>query len=465
MAIYVCQMCGYEYDEEAEGIEFSNLDEDWTCPICASPKSFFELKGSEDEDESEGEKKSSKESSSGKDSGRKLEKGIIDIQKIADTGKSIDEPMETLQTVPNFDDIVFLGAQLCKIPLNDDAFVNTETVIGKKAKKPLIINSPVYISHMSFGALSKRAKIALAKGSNIANTAICSGEGGILPEEKAAAGKYIFEYVPNQYSVNDENLKGSDAIEIKIGQGTKPGLGGHLPGEKVTEEIAKIRNMPVGKDIVSPSHFSDIKCPEDLENLIQELRKRSDGRPIGVKISAGHIEKDLEFIAKTTADFVTIDGRGGATGSSPKELKNSSSVPTVFALSRAAKYIRENNIEIDLVITGGFRTSSDFAKALAMGADAVAIASAAIIALGCERYRICHTGRCPTGIATQDETLSSRINIEDGARKVSNFLNVSTEELRMFARSNGVDDVHKLSTDDLQTTSMEISEFTDIKHV
>ncbi len=465
MDIYVCQMCGYEYDEEAEGVEFKNLDEDWICPICASPKSFFEKKESAESTQTEEKKSTEKFDISKIDDNRVLEKSVIDIQKIAETGKSIDEPMETLQTVPNFDDIVFLGAQLSRIPLNDDSFVNTETVIGRKAKKPLIINSPIYISHMSFGALSKRAKIALAKGSNIANTAICSGEGGILPEERAAAGKYIFEYVPNLYSVNDENLKASDAIEIKIGQGTKPGLGGHLPGEKVTEEIAKIRNKPVGKDIYSPSHFSDIKTPEDLNNLIEDLRKRSDGRPIGVKISAGHVEKDLEFISKTTADFVTIDGRGGATGSSPKEVKSSSAVPTVFALNRAVKYIRENNMEIELVITGGLRTSSDFAKAIAIGADAVAIASAAIIALGCKRFRICHTGKCPTGIATQNELLSSRIDIEDGARKVANFLNVSTEELRMFARSNGVADVHELSIDDLETTSMEISEFTGIKHV
>ena len=189
----------------------------------------------------------------------------------------------------------------------------------------MTLEMPVYISHMSFGALSKETKVALAKGSAMARTAMCSGEGGILPEEKAAAYKYIFEYVPNLYSVTDENLASSDAIEIKIGQGTKPGMGGHLPGDKVTPEIAEIRNKPLGQDVISPSKFPGINSVSDLKNLVSELRERSGGRPVGIKIAAGRIEKDLEFCVQAEPDFITIDGRGGATGASPAIVRDSCS--------------------------------------------------------------------------------------------------------------------------------------------
>ncbi|EQG02495.1 FMN-dependent dehydrogenase family protein, partial [Clostridioides difficile 840] len=377
----------------------------------------------------------------------------------------IIEPMRTKLPVISWDDILIMGAQLNPLPLNEHDEVNTTTIIGKKAKKPMIIENPVYISHMSFGALSKELKIALAKGAAQNKTAMCSGEGGILPEEKEASYKYIFEYVPNKYSVTEENLKNSDAIEIKIGQGTKPGMGGHLPGEKVTEEIAKVRNKPVGQDVISPSCFEEIQSKEDLKKLVDELREVSEGRPIGVKISAGHIEKDMEFIAYAKPDFVTIDGRGGATGASPKLLKDATSIPTIFALYRARKYIDTHGLDIDLVITGGLRISTDFAKAIAMGADAVAIASSALMAAACQQYRICGSGKCPVGVATQDEELRKRLHIENSANRVANFLNVSLEELKTFARISGHKDIHDLSVDDLYTVNSEISNYTNIQHV
>ena len=245
---------------------------------------------------------------------------------------------------------------------------------------------------MSFGALSREIKVALAKGSALAKTAMCSGEGGILPEEKAASYKYIFEYIPNKYSATDENLKSSDAIEIKIGQGTKPGMGGHLPGEKVTDEIAAIRGRNPGEDIQSPSKFPEIQTKEDLRDMVSMLRERSEGRPIGIKIAAGRIEKALEYCVFAEPDFITIDGRGGATGSSPLLLREATSIPTIYALARARKYLDSVHSDISLVITGGLRVSADFAKALAMGADAVAIASAGLIAAACQQYRICGSG-------------------------------------------------------------------------
>ena len=384
---------------------------------------------------------------------------------MAITGKTIISAMGTKLPVVSWKDILILGGQLNKMPLLDHEEVSLKTVIGKNAKKPMILESPVFVSHMSFGALSKEAKTALAIGTSKVKTAICSGEGGILPEEFENAYQYIFEYVPNKYSVNDENLKKVSAIEIKIGQGTKPGMGGHLPAEKVTEEIAKIRGKKVNEDIISPSKFEEIKTKEDLKALVSELRTKSEGRPIGIKIAAGHIEEDLEFACFAKPDFITIDGRGGATGASPKIIKDATTVPTIYALYRARKYLDEHNEDISLIITGGLRTSADFAKAIAMGADAIAIATAAMIAIGCQQYRICNSGRCPVGIGTQDPELRKRFNIEKSSKRLENYFNVINEELRTFARITGNNDIHKLSNYDIVTTNSEISKNTNIKYV
>ena len=372
--------------------------------------------------------------------------------------------MSTQMPMPGWDDILMLGAQLNPPPLDDDVAVDTTTVIGKHAKKPMVLDSPIYISHMSFGALSREIKIALAQGSAMAKTAMCSGEGGILPEEKQAAYKYIFEYIPNKYSVTSENLRTSDAIEIKIGQGTKPGMGGHLPGEKVTAEIADIRGKKQGEDIQSPSKFPELNSKEDLRSMVNTLRELSEGRPIGIKIAAGNIERDLEYCVFAEPDFVTIDGRGGATGSSPLFLREATSVPTIYALSRARKYLDSVHSEISLVITGGLRVSADFAKALAMGADAVAIASAALIAAACQQYRICGSGNCPVGVATQNPELRGRMQTSAAALRVANFLNVSCKELETFARVTGNSSVHDLSMEQLITLNRDIAEYTGIRH-
>ncbi len=232
----------------------------------------------------------------------------------------------------------------------------------------------------------------------------------------------------------------------------------------MTPEIAQIRNKPLGEDVISPSRFPGINNADDLKNLVNELRERSEGRPIGIKIAAGRIEKDLEFCVYAKPDFITIDGRGGATGASPAIIRDSTSVPTIYALYRARKYLDSIRSSIDLVITGGLRVSSDFAKAIAMGADAVAIASAAMVAAACQQYRICGSGMCPVGVATQDEKLRERLQIDAASRRVENYLKCSAEELRTFARITGNDDIHGLSVDDLCTISREISEHTNITH-
>lgn len=478
MKRYRCLMCGYIYDETKEGAKFTDLPDSWTCPMCGVPKSMFE-EIEEETAEAELPDIPEKEISSGTvdadgDISEYLQEYarpnddkeiyMSDIHQMAKTGKSIIAPMSTAKPVVSWDDILIMGNQLNPPPLLESEEVSLKTVIGKNAKKPMTIESPVYITHMSFGALSKRAKIALSKGSAAVKTAMASGEGGILPEEKENAYRYIFEIIPNMYSVTDENLKSSDAIEIKIGQGTKPGMGGHLPGAKVTAEIAKVRGKIQGEDIISPSKFPDINSKDDLKAFVTELRERSEGRPIGIKIAAGRIEDDLEYVTYAEPDFITIDGRGGATGASPKIIRDSTSLPSIYALYRAKKYLDEHGLDIDLIITGGFRVSSDIAKALAMGAKAVAIGTSAMIAIACQQYRICQSGKCPVGVATQDSRLESRIDIEKSAKRLTNYLTAVNDELKTFARITGHHDIHQLSKTDIITTNREISEYTDIRH-
>ncbi|MBU1652998.1 alpha-hydroxy-acid oxidizing protein [bacterium] len=467
MAVYQCQVCEQLYDEDKEGVKWEDLPDDWVCPVCASLKSMFQAlkEKSEDSPVDDAGESSSPQDGSGR-SVDDLEISMADIHEMARSGRSIIEPMRTKKPVVSWDDILIMGAQLNRIPLNDNIDVITRTVIGPKAEHPLEIETPVYVTHMSYGALSREAKVALSKGSAAAKTAMASGEGGILTDSLANAYKYIFEYVPNRYSATEENLKGVDAIEIKIGQSAKPGMGGHLPANKVTDEIAEVRGFPRGEDIISPAHFEDILTADDLKAKVAWLRGVSGGKPIGVKFAAGNVEADLEAALYSEPDFITIDGRPGATGAAPKTIKAATSVPTIFALYRARKYLREHNIEdVSLVITGGLRISSDFAKALALGADAIAVGTAALIAIGCQQYRICHTGKCPAGITTQDKDLRQRLNVDKGAEGLKNYFTVVTEELKVFARLTGHTDVHDLNLNDLCTTNSEISNHTDVRHV
>jgi glutamate synthase domain-containing protein 2 len=476
MARFECTVCGFSYDEEAESSPWAELPVDWQCPICGASRDYFEpAAGTVDAAARSAEEPTETPSHADTDleaylvewkrTGDKLEPSLDIIQRMATTGTSTLEPMRTTKPVIGWDDLLIKGAQLARLPLNQDQHVSTRTVIGPRSAQPLEISTPIYVSHMSFGALSREVKIALARGSAAVSTAICSGEGGILPEEREAAHRYIFEYVPNRYSVTEEALRSADAIEIKIGQSAKPGMGGHLPGSKVTDEIAEVRGFPARQDIISPAHFEDITNPGELREKVAWLRETSRGRPIGIKLAAGHLEADLEVALTAEPDFITIDGRPGATGAAPKLVKDATSIPTVFALYRARRFLDSRGADaVSLVITGGLRLASDFAKALALGADAVAIATAALVACGCQQYRICHTGRCPVGITTQDPELRARLNVELSARRLENFLRVSTYELEEFARLTGHDDVHGLGPDDLCTTNSEIANHTHIQH-
>jgi glutamate synthase domain-containing protein 2/rubredoxin len=474
MTLYRCSVCNsFEYEPERgnpltkirPGTQPAQFPSDWVCPICGSdpthlkPVSDFPVTDEHAGDGAgylaEWERPSDE-----------LEEYMADIHTMAVTGESIIEPMRTRKPVISWDDILIKGAQIARIPLNKETVVNTRTVIGPRARYPLVIETPVYVTHMSFGALSKEVKIAIAKGTSAVKTAMGSGEGGMLPESRRFAYKYILEYVPNRYSITEENLKSADAIEIKIGQSAEPGLGARLPAEKVTAEIAKIRGYPTGTDIVSPASFEDIKNKDDLKKKVQWLRETSGGKPIGVKIAAGDIEEDLAAVVYAGPDFITIDGRPGATGAALQYIKAATSVPTIFALYRARKYLDMNNIrDISLVITGGLRISPDYAKALCMGADAIAIGTAAIMACACQQYRICDTGDCPVGVTTQKPELRERLKPDISAKRLENYLRVSTEELRDFARLTGNSDVHALSIRNICTTNSEISDHTDIPHV
>jgi len=397
--------------------------------------------------------------------GERFNNKYATIKKLAETGISENSAMRTLKTFPDFNTLLFKGTQLHRMPLNEEVTVSLTTVIGKHAKKPLTLALPFYVSHMSYGAISKEAKVALAKGSTLVDTAMCSGEGGMLPESRQAARHYIYEQGTAAFTYDEAIMKQADAVEIKIGQGVKPGLGGHLPQEKITSEIAGIRKLEKGEAAVAPARLAGIDEIRDLVKRVARIREITDGVPIGIKIATSHLEEDLAMALMAEPDFVTIDCRGGATGSTPKFIKDNVGIPAIFAIRRARRFLDKLNSEVTLCATGGFRDSSDIAKGLALGADVIALATASLIAIGCLQSRICHTGKCPAGIATQDEVLRSLFNEEKALLQFKNFYTGTANELKAFARTNGRDDIHRLAVSDLMTISNEVALHTDIEHV
>ncbi len=344
------------------------------------------------------------------------------IQKMAKTGKSEISPMGTRHTFQDLQTILFRGAQFFRKPLDEKEPVSTKTIIGATAAKPLELEIPYYVSHMSFGALSKEAKIALAMGASAVGTATCSGEGGMHPEERKHATRYIYEIGTTSFTRDENILRQADAVEIKFGQAAKPGMGGHLPGSKVTEEIAAIRGIKPGEDFISPNTQPDIHNSDDLKKLIDHVREVIEGRPVGVKFSAGHVEEDLKFVLAAEPDFITIDCRGGATGAAPEFIRDNVCLPSIYAIRRARKYLDSIGSKVTFCVTGGFRDSADIAKALALGADAVALATSSLLAIGCQQYRICNTGKCPVGIATQDPELRKRFCVPASKQRFINLI-------------------------------------------
>ncbi len=368
-----------------------------------------------------------------------------------------------LANLPRWDDLQILTAQLARRPLLDDAQVGTDVVIGPRAAKPLHLEIPLFVSDMSYGALSEEAKVALSRGAELAGTGICSGEGGMLPEEQAANSRYLYELASAGFGFSLEKVALCQAFHFKGGQGAKTGTGGHLPGAKVSAKIAAVRGLEPGEAAISPATFPDLRTPQDFQRVADEVRAATGGIPIGFKMSAQHIEDDLDFALEASADYVILDGRGGATGAAPDLFKNNISVPTMVALARARRHLdRRGHNDVTLVITGGLRRESDFVKALALGADAVAISNSALQAIGCLAMRACHTNNCPVGIATQREDLRSRLVIENSARRLANYLGATTELMQVLARACGHDHLNGFATQDLTTWKRDVADLTGV---
>ncbi|MFT4523426.1 MAG: glutamate synthase domain-containing protein 2/nitrite reductase [Bacteroidia bacterium] len=368
-------------------------------------------------------------------------------------------------TLPKWEDIQFLPAQLASRPLLDDEKVETTVVIGGKAQKPLYLDLPVFVSDMSFGALSKEAKIALSKGAELAGTGICSGEGGMLPEEQANNSRYFYELASGKFGFSWEKVKKAQAFHFKGGQGAKTGTGGHLPGNKVSKEIAEVRGLKEGENAISPAAFPDLKTPEDFKAFANEVRSKTGGIPIGFKIAASHIEADIDFALAVGVDYIILDGRGGGTGSAPTILRNNINVPTIPALARARKHLDAMGAtDVTLIITGGLRVAEDFAKALMLGADAVAVSNSALQAIGCLGMRACSSNNCPVGIATQKESLRSRLIIDSSAQQLGNFFVASNALIQVVARACGHDHISKFNKNDLSTFNYEMHQLTGIEY-
>ena len=368
--------------------------------------------------------------------------------------------------LPHWDDIQIMAAQMATKPLLEDINVETELVIGPEAKKPLRLTIPLFVSDMSFGALSEEAKIALAKGAELAGTGICSGEGGMLPEEQEANSRYFYEYASAGFGYKEELLNKVQAFHFKGGQGAKTGTGGHLPGNKNKGKISQVRNIPEGTSAISPPTFKNLSSAAEFKDFADRVREITGGIPIGFKLSANHIEEDIQFALDASADYIILDGRGGGTGAAPEMFRDHISVPTIPALARARAYLDKQGASgrVTLIITGGLRVPIDFVKALALGADGVAVSNSAMQAIGCVAARMCNTNNCPAGIATQKEDLRQRLNIEKSSTQLHNFFNASVELMQVMARACGHYNFSQFTKRDLATWHREMALLSGIKY-
>lgn len=368
--------------------------------------------------------------------------------------------------LPHWDDLQVMVAQMATKPLLEDAVVNTELVIGPAAQKPLRLKIPLFVSDMSFGALSEEAKVALATGAELAGTGICSGEGGMLPEEQAANSRYFYELASAGFGYQEQLLKNVQAFHFKGGQGAKTGTGGHLPGNKNTGKISQVRGIPEGEPAISPPTFKDLTSPADFKTFADRVREVTGGIPIGFKLSANHIEQDIQFALDASADYIILDGRGGGTGAAPEMFRDHISVPTIPALARARRYLDEQGASgrVTLIITGGLRVPMDFVKALALGADGVAVSNSAMQSIGCVAARMCNTNNCPAGIATQKADLRQRLNVEKSSVQLKNFFEASVELMQVMARACGHDALGKFSKNDLASWHREMPSLAGVRY-
>lgn len=393
-----------------------------------------------------------------------MEQWVLDVKQRASSGKPLVSGgrSDKLNKV-SFDGLVFVPAQLTKRPV--DYFreeVDSETVIGKMSKHPVKLKIPILVGAMSFGALSKEAKIAIAKASAAVGTATNTGEGGMLPEERENAKILIAQYSTGRFGVDDDYIKKADIIEVKIGQGAKPGQGGLLPAHKVTDEIARVRKVEGGKDIHSPPCHPDIFCIEDLKKKVDMLREKSGGKPIIIKLGAGNVEEDVKLALKANPDAIAIDGMEGGTGAAPRIMLDDFGIPTMSAVVRARKVMDKLGAKQELLIGGGINKGADVAKALALGADAVFMSFSLLVSIGCIYCKQCYLGKCPLGVTTQDPDLRKKLDVDDASKKVANFMRACTEEVKMAAAATGKKNVHELSREDLRSIDLLTEKITGI---
>jgi glutamate synthase domain-containing protein 2 len=410
---------------------------------------------------------------------------IEDIQTKAELGRYRIRGFSALRSrpLPAFDDLTFIPCTLTRVPLEGyREKCSTKTILGTRfAKKPLELDMPIMVTGMSYGALSYNAKVALARAATKAGTSTTTGDGGMLMAERENSRVLVYEVLPSRYGMNVHHLRMADAIELTVGQGAKPGTGGLLLESKVSDEIAAMRDLPAGVDQRSPCRHPDWLGPDDMILKIEELREATDWQvPIFVKMGASRVYDDVKLAAKAGADVVVVDGMEGGTGASPDLLMDHTGVPTLAAVCEARAALEDMGLygEVQLIIAGGIRSGPDAAKALALGADAIYIGTAALIALNCnkpiyvedyhklgtEPYAChhCHTGRCPVGITTQDPELMKRLDIAEGAERVVNFFHAVTLEVQMLARACGKADVHDLEPEDLRALTLEASMITGV---
>ncbi|MFT7463410.1 MAG: glutamate synthase domain-containing protein 2 [Pseudohongiellaceae bacterium] len=365
--------------------------------------------------------------------------------------------------LPRWADIQLLTAQLASLPQLDDVAVDTSVVIGPNAARPLRLEIPLFVSDMSFGALSEEAKVALSMGAQLAGTGICSGEGGMLPEEQAENERYFYELASARFGYKDELLKKVQAFHFKGGQGAKTGTGGHLPGSKVKGKIAEVRGLPEGSPAISPPRFPDWDNLSHYRDFAQRVREQTGGVPVGFKLSAQHIEADIDAALEVGVDYIILDGRGGGTGAAPLIFRNNISVPTIPALARARRHLDRSGADgVSLIITGGLRAPSDFVKALALGADAIALANAPMQAIGCLGMRACQTNNCPVGIATQKEHLRARLPVQTAAQRLGRYFTSTVELMAVLARACGHTRFDQFAISDLTTWQREMSELSGV---
>ena len=434
-----CQICGYI---SMDKIDFHH------CPVCKSPVELF------------------KPDTSMEARGNWDTKSILMIMEMAGTGHYALEGKGTTRSFLNLDDLIFLPAQIAIMPLLEEEKVNCKVILGKRAEKPMIAHTPILNAGMSFGALSREAKLALAKGAAMVGGVANSGEGGMLDEERQVSDKITLQYSTGRFGISDDRLKMADMIEIKISQGAKPGMGGKLPGAKVTDEIALIRQIKPWETATSPARHPDISSAGELSDKIDHLREITNGKPIALKLVGGHIEKDLTavFDQPHVPDVLVIDGSEGGTGAAPVFTKDHVGLPLIYSLSKAARFLQENNLrdQVTLIATGGLRHALDVAKAIALGADAVYMGGALKIALGCMYIKDCHKGTCPFGIATQDPTLRTRLDVDEKAMHVANFIRAATDEIKAIARICGKNDIHGINKNDLIALTPEMARITGV---